>query len=247
MLTAKQIAANRLNSQEAPGSRTVEGKAVSSFNALKHGAGHHARYSPVDPKKCFLLEASIELCHRHAGGDQAQQGGNTQPIRTLPNIRNRRGCNSARAFPTSSGAFQRLQTRCQLLIVRQALPPAKPDALLQVPQPQPTSSASFRQFCKPPAWTPQGLLCAASASLRLRVEEPRLRSPTPTIQTHLHILSFVPRINPANQPSKVTGCLNACQPEPPQNPLCAASPSSRLRVEEPRFWNQTLPAAESQM
>jgi hypothetical protein len=37
MATAAQIAANRLNAQNSTGPRTPEGKAASSFNALKHG------------------------------------------------------------------------------------------------------------------------------------------------------------------------------------------------------------------
>jgi hypothetical protein len=38
MATAAQINANRLNAQKSTGPRTVEGKAASSLNALKHGA-----------------------------------------------------------------------------------------------------------------------------------------------------------------------------------------------------------------
>lgn len=51
MPAAKQIAANRLNSQKAAGARTAEGKAASRFNALKHGvyAGHHEQYRPSIP------------------------------------------------------------------------------------------------------------------------------------------------------------------------------------------------------
>jgi hypothetical protein len=232
MLTAKQIAANRLDSPEAPGSRTVEGKAASRFNALKQGAEHHAPYSPVDPKERFLLDANIELCLRRIRCVEAilwEHAADTY----LAEHPESEGCNSA--------GFQRLEPCCQRLIVGQAPPPANPDARLQIPQPQPTSSASFRHFCKPPAWTPQGVLCAASASLRLRVEVRikfapavgKLPSPTPTIQTHLHILSFVPRINPATQPPLPARIPRRWPARTPQSPLCAASASSRLRVEEP--------------
>jgi hypothetical protein len=37
MATAKQIAANRLNSQKNTGPRSAQGKAISRFNALRHG------------------------------------------------------------------------------------------------------------------------------------------------------------------------------------------------------------------
>lgn len=46
MATAAQITANRANAQQSTGPRSVEGKAASSMNALKHGAD--AR-SPVIP------------------------------------------------------------------------------------------------------------------------------------------------------------------------------------------------------
>jgi hypothetical protein len=37
MATAAQIAANQANAQKSTGPRSVEGKSVSRFNALKHG------------------------------------------------------------------------------------------------------------------------------------------------------------------------------------------------------------------
>jgi len=37
MATPAQIAANRTNAQKSTGPRSVEGKAASRFNALKHG------------------------------------------------------------------------------------------------------------------------------------------------------------------------------------------------------------------
>ena len=37
MATPAQLAANRANAQRSTGPRSVEGKSVSRFNALKHG------------------------------------------------------------------------------------------------------------------------------------------------------------------------------------------------------------------
>jgi len=73
-----------------------------------------------------------------------------------------------------------------------------------------------------------------------------LPSATPTSQTHLHILSFVPRIihKPPAPPNPTArcwpGCLAACPPERPQSPLCAPL---RLRVEDPRFRNASTSSA----
>ena len=58
MATAAQIAANRLNAQKSTGPRTPEGKAASSFNALKHGMDAASTVIPgEDPAEYERLAA----------------------------------------------------------------------------------------------------------------------------------------------------------------------------------------------
>ncbi len=77
--TPAQIAANRLNSQKSTGPRSVEGKAASRFNALKHAASakslvipgeneanfaelvdaYHDQFQPVGPEEALLVEKII--------------------------------------------------------------------------------------------------------------------------------------------------------------------------------------------
>ncbi len=79
MATPAQIAANRLNSQNSTGPRSVEGKAASRFNALKHAASakslvipgeneanfaelaaaYHEQFQPVGPEEALLVEKII--------------------------------------------------------------------------------------------------------------------------------------------------------------------------------------------
>ncbi len=79
MGTPAQIAANRLNSQKSTGPRSVEGKAASRFNALKHAASakslvipgeneanfaelaaaYHDQFQPVGPEEALLLEKIV--------------------------------------------------------------------------------------------------------------------------------------------------------------------------------------------
>jgi hypothetical protein len=58
MATAAQIAANRANAQKSTGPRTPEGKAASSFNALKHGMDAASTVIPgEDPAEYERLAA----------------------------------------------------------------------------------------------------------------------------------------------------------------------------------------------
>src|ERR1700683_3340970 len=79
MATPKQTAANCMNAQKSTGPRTTAGKAVSRFNALKHGiyavhqimfdekpedlaeltAEYHELYSPADSKQRFLVDSLV--------------------------------------------------------------------------------------------------------------------------------------------------------------------------------------------
>src|SRR5579883_383817 len=79
MSTPAQIAANRLNALKSTGPRSVEGKAVSRFNALTHAAtaksiiipgedeaalselaeSYHHHYQPSGPEEALLLEKIV--------------------------------------------------------------------------------------------------------------------------------------------------------------------------------------------
>ncbi len=79
MATPGQIAANRLNSQKSTGPSSVEGKAASRFNALKHAASakslvipgeneanlaeladaYHDQFQPIGPEEALLVEKII--------------------------------------------------------------------------------------------------------------------------------------------------------------------------------------------
>jgi hypothetical protein len=53
MATPAQIAANRANARKSTGPRTPEGKAVSRFNALQHGAGSHSIVIPGEDPAAY--------------------------------------------------------------------------------------------------------------------------------------------------------------------------------------------------
>jgi hypothetical protein len=79
MATQAQIDANRQNSQRSTGPRSIEGKAVSRFNALKSGidakaqvipgeeaaelealaADYHRQYRPENPLEVFLVDSLV--------------------------------------------------------------------------------------------------------------------------------------------------------------------------------------------
>jgi len=127
MATAAQIAANRLNSQKP---HTAEAKAASRFNALKHGiyAEHQIMFDETEED---LTELAAEYHEQHAPANPTERGLVDTLIHNEWRLRRMRrveavlwehaantylaqhpdepGCNSAHAFVTNSGQFERLQ------------------------------------------------------------------------------------------------------------------------------------------
>jgi len=97
MATVRQIAANRRNALKSTGPRSAAGKAVSCFNALKHGidarsqcipgenratleqlaAEYHERFAPTTPEQRCLVDTLVscewELRRYRAAGAQLWQ------------------------------------------------------------------------------------------------------------------------------------------------------------------------------
>src|SRR6202789_808867 len=129
--TPKQRAANRANSQKSTGPRTTEGKAVSRFNALKHGiyavhqimfdekpedlaelaAEYHELYSPADSKQRFLVDTLVhnEWRLRRTRRVEAELWQTAYNTFIVKNIEVTSICTSGDAFATDSAIFERLQ------------------------------------------------------------------------------------------------------------------------------------------
>jgi hypothetical protein len=190
MPTAKQAAASRANSSKSSGHSATQGQAASRYNALKHGivaihqimfdesvedlaelaAEYHEHHSPADPDQRLLVDTLVHnewrlrrmrrveaVLWEHAADAFLAQHPEAE------------ACNSAHAFATNAGYFERLQRMvngCERNYHRahkelQRLKAARdhglnaPDSAAEPPQPQQstTSSAnlvSFRQNPKTP-------------------------------------------------------------------------------------------------
>src|ERR1700677_1130140 len=187
MATPKQTAANCMNAQKSTGPRTTAGKAASRFNALKHGiyavhqimfdekpedlaelaAEYHEHHNPADSDQRFLVDTLIHnewrlrrtrrveaVLWEHAADSYLTQHPEAE------------ACNSAHAFVTDAGYFERLQrivNGCERNYHRalkelqrakakvgQALPPANAPANPEAtnpetpPQPEPSKTASAK-------------------------------------------------------------------------------------------------------
>jgi hypothetical protein len=130
MPTAKQTAADRMNSQKSTGPRTTEGKAASRYNPLKHGifattqivfdesaedlaelaAEYHEHHSPADPGQRFLVDTLVnnEWRLRRARRVEAELWEHATNT-FLVNNTEAPACSSGDAFATASGQFERLQ------------------------------------------------------------------------------------------------------------------------------------------
>jgi hypothetical protein len=130
MPTAKQTAANRMNSQESTGPRTTQGQAASRYNAVKHGifahtqimfdekaedladlaAEYHEHHSPADPGERFLVDTLVSnewrlRRLRRADAEIWQSASNA----FLEKNTEAPACTSGDAFATAAPTFERLQ------------------------------------------------------------------------------------------------------------------------------------------
>jgi len=130
MPSAKQTAANRMNSQKSTGPRTPEGKAASRYNAVKHGifattqimfdekaedladlaAEYHEHHSPADPDARFLVDTLVinewrlrRLRRVEAELWQSASNAFLEKNTEAP------ACSSGDAFATAAPTFDRLQ------------------------------------------------------------------------------------------------------------------------------------------
>jgi len=131
MPTPKQAAANRMNAQKSTGPRTTAGKAVSRFNALKHGiyavhqimfdekaedlaelsAEYHEHHNPADANERLLVDALVHnewrlRRMRRVEADLWYRAYNTFVVK---NIEVTLKCTCGDAFVTDSSTFERLQ------------------------------------------------------------------------------------------------------------------------------------------
>jgi hypothetical protein len=131
MATTKQTAANRMNAQKSSGPRTTAGKAVSRFNALKHGiyavhqimfdekaedlaelaAEYHEHHSPADADQRFLVDTLVhnEWRLRRMRRVEAELWEHASNLFIVKNLDTTVTCTSGEAFATYSSTFERLQ------------------------------------------------------------------------------------------------------------------------------------------
>jgi hypothetical protein len=131
MPTAKQRAASRANAQKSTGPRTSAGKAISRFNALKHGiyavhqimfdekaedlaelaAEYHEHHSPANADQRFLVDTLVhnEWRLRRTRRVEAELWQTVSNTFLVKNIETTITCTSGDAFATDSVTFERLQ------------------------------------------------------------------------------------------------------------------------------------------
>jgi hypothetical protein len=131
MATPKQTTANRMNAQKSSGPRTTAGKAVSRFNALKHGiyavhqimfdekpedlaelaAEYHEHHNPADSDQRFLVDTLVhnEWRLRRTRRVEAELWEHASNLFIVKNLDTTVTCTSGQAFATDSSTFERLQ------------------------------------------------------------------------------------------------------------------------------------------
>src|ERR1700689_1606449 len=130
MSTPKQAAASRANALKSTGPRSPQGKAASRFNALKHGiyahyqimfdetagaladlaAEYHEHHNPADPDQRLLVDTLIHNEWRLRRMRRVEAVLWEQAADAfLAQHPEAAACNSADAFITNAGQFERLQ------------------------------------------------------------------------------------------------------------------------------------------
>jgi hypothetical protein len=204
MPTAKQTAANRMNSQKSTGPRTPQGQAASRYNALKHGifattqimfdekaedladlaAEYHEHHSPADPNARFLVDTLVinewRLRRlRRAEAELWQSASNA----FLEKNTEAPACSSGDAFATAAPTFDRLQrvvNSCERAYHR-ALKELQAKVRQALPPANPGPQPQKAEPTPTPAPQPEQStpVCAKMASFRQNPETPPAASETP--------------------------------------------------------------------
>jgi hypothetical protein len=219
--STKQRAASRANSQKSTGPRTTAGKAVSRFNALKHGiyavhqimfderpedlaelaAEYHEHHCPADSDQRFLVDTLVanEWRLRRTRRVEAELWQSAHDFFIVKNIDTTSTCTSGDAFATDSSTFERLQrlvNSCERAWRRalkelQHLQEVARGHALRTTQPE--TEPGYAAPAPPPQPEQSASTSESSASVRQNPETPASAAPNSTPARRL----------PARTPRKV--------------------------------------------
>ena len=252
MATVKQNAANRMNSQKSSGPRTAAGKAVSRFNALKHGiyavhqimfdekaedlaelaAEYHEHHSPADANQRFLVDTLVhnEWRLRRARRVEADLWYRAYNTFVVKNIEVTLKCTSGDAFATDSSTFERLQrvvNSCERVYHRALKELQRLQAQAKVGQALSSTNVSANVSANVPA--NPGPLPQKAAPTRAPAAQPEQSKPTCGKMGSV-------RQNPKTPPPDASEPTNAPHAAPSAQPSPGAIPAERrpLTVERDR-------------
>ena len=248
MPSIKQIEANRLNAQRSTGPRSLQGKAVSRFNALKSGidaiceiipredpdelsllaAEYHARWQPSLPEERFLVDGLVhaEWLHRRLRMAEAQLWMHVERS-NFGFERPKTLCPLGAVLQEAGREFARLQRRfdatnrvyaSNLKALQAMIPAASEDVQPEAPRAPLPAPPPQIGFVPQPAAPPEYVHAAAAAAT----------APPET--------GFVPQ--PADPPASAHATAAAAPPRPaigfvPQPPAPPSAPPRPAQFETP--------------